>query len=135
LEFKGKMAGEEYLIRLGMLEQEANKLQEQFQLVEQQIQEFEILRLSLEKLDETEEKAILANLGRGIYFKTELKDKNLFVNVGNGIVLRKTPQETVEIIEKQINQLQNLRQNLEKQIGNMNLQVQDLVESARGEKA
>ena len=125
------MAKEDYLIRLSMLEQEGRKLEEQLQLINQQLQEFQVLNLSLEKLNKTEEKEILAGLGRGIYFKTELKDKKLFVNVGDNIILKKSPEETIEIINKQIRQLEGMKEKLLIEIENINHQLQELVEETQ----
>ena len=131
-----------------MLQQEAGKIEEQVQIINSQIQEFEILKLSLEKLDlemlplqkvakdsglkPTTE--ILAPLGKGIFFKSELKDKELFVNVGNGIVVKKNPAEAGKVINKQIKQMEDIRGKLLNEIEKINFQLQELVQEDQKEK-
>jgi len=123
------MAKEELLFRLSMLEQEAKKLQEQIELINQQQEEFEILKGSLKKIDSSKEKEFLASLGKGIFIKSEIKDKKLFVNVGEGIVVKKKPEEAIEIIDKQIKELNKLRVSLMEQLENLNSEMRKLVES------
>lgn len=122
------MGKEEYLYRLSLLQEEANKLEEQINIVNQQINEFEILKLSLEKIDEGRE--ILAGLGKGVFVKSETKEKELFVNVGCGIVVKKNIQDTGEIVDKQIKQMFQLKVNLLHQIEQINIELQNLVERA-----
>ncbi len=116
-----------------MLEQESNKIEEQISLINQQIEELEILKSSLEKLGETKEKEILASFGKGIFFKSELKEKELFVNIGAGIVVRKKPKQTAEIVQQQVAQLEGIKEILMKNIGDIRLQLEALVEQAQKE--
>jgi len=125
------MAKEDYLIKLSMIQQQAEKLQEQVQIVNQQIAEFEILNSSLDKIEKSKEKEILANLGKGIFIKSEIKDKELFVNVGQGIVVKKRAEETIHIINKQVRELEELKANLLGEIEQINFQLQELLEEAR----
>ena len=128
------MNREEYLIRLSMLEQEANKIEEQIGIISQQINELEVLKSSLKNLDRNEKRELLAPLGRGIFFKSELKEKELFVNVGQGIVVKKSPEETAEIIERQVSQLGEIKEQLITNISEVRMQLEDVVEQARQEK-
>ena len=96
---------EQYIYQLSMLEQEAQKLQEQMQIIEQQVLELQSLEHGLQELDKTNEKAMLSNLGKGIFMKTEIKDKNLFVDVGNKTFVKKDVPQTLKIIEEQLSKL------------------------------
>ena len=127
------MAKEEYIFKLSLMQQEAEKMQEQLQIVNQQIQEFEVLKLSLNNLEKEKEKEFLASLGRGIFIKGEIKDKELFVNVGNGVVVRKKPEENCNIIDKQVRELAELKRNLLLELEKVNFQLQELLEEARKE--
>tara|TARA_Y100000310_G_scaffold336305_1_gene420454 strand:- start:706 stop:1086 length:381 start_codon:yes stop_codon:yes gene_type:complete len=126
------MAKEDYLLQLSMLEQEAKKLHENMQVIDQQVQELEVLKASLSNLDDKKE--ILANLGRGIFIKSQIQEKELFVNVGSGIVLKKSPEDTQKIIEKQVLQLQEIKKELADNIEQINIQVQELVVKAQKER-
>jgi prefoldin alpha subunit len=65
--------------------------------LKEQVKELELL-----KGDEE----ILAPVANGIFIKANLKDvKTLKVNVGKGIMLDKTIPETIELIEKQENEI------------------------------
>lgn len=126
------MAKEDYLLRLSILDQEARKIQEQIQIVNQQILDLEVLSSSLDSLNN--EKEILANMGRGIFVKSKIQEKELFVNVGSGIVLKKTPEDTKKIIKKQIMQLEEIQKNLVNSVDGINEELQDLIIKAQKEK-
>ena len=128
------MAKEDYLIRLSMLENEAGKIEENIGLINQQIAELEVLKLSLEKLGESKEKEILAPVGKGIFLKSEIKDRELFVNIGCGIVIRKKPKEAAEVVQEQIKQLEEIKRSLMDSIGEIKMQFEGLVEEARREE-
>jgi len=123
------MAKEDYLIKLSMMQQEAEKLQEQVGIINQQIAEFEVLKLSLSNIGENKE--ILANLGKGVFVKSEIKDKELFVNIGQGIIVRKNVDEACKIIDKQISELGELKRNILHEVEKINSNLQELLEEAR----
>jgi prefoldin alpha subunit len=119
------MAKEQYLYQLAMLEQEANKFQEQMQLLDQQILEIQSIQRCLDELEHSKEKEIYANLGKNIFIKTELKEKNLLVDVGNKTFVRKSISDTSKIVDEQVykiaeakgkivEKLQELQQEMEK---------------------
>ena len=124
------MANEEYLLRIAEFQQEAEKINGQINLVNNQILELESLALSIEKLDEGQEE-ILASLGKGIFVKSKPLEKELFVNIGCNVVLKKTAKETIEIINRQVLQLENLKTSLEERIESLDMQFQELVKEAR----
>jgi len=125
------MAKEELLIKLSMLEQQANEQAEKIQAIDNQISELESLKLSLRKMEKSKGKEMLAPLGRGIFIKTEIKDERLFVNVGNKTIVKKTPRETEEIIESQINEMEGIKHHLMHNIQQINQQLQSLFEEAQ----
>ncbi len=128
------MVKEDYLLRLSMLEQESGKTEEQINLINQQISQLEALKLSLEKFETAKEKDILAPLGKGIFFKSELKEKELFVNIGAGVVVKKKPKETAEIIDRQIKEMNEIKEQLAQNIQRIAMQVQEVVEEAQKEQ-
>ena len=127
------MGKEEYLLKLSMMEQEANKIEEQIKIVNQQVAELESLKLSVKKIDGSE-KEILAPLGKGIFVKSDIKDKNLFVNIGAGVVVKKKPEEVIGLIDRQLDELNNIREELVNALEGVNAGVQELVEQARKER-
>lgn len=125
------MANEEFILKLSMMQQQAEKLEEQIQLINQQIQELGDLRLNLDKIKEGE---ILANLGKGIFVRSEIKEKKLFVNIGEKIIVRKTAEETQELIQKQILRLEEIKSQLLGEIQEVNLNLQNLIQEVKAEE-
>lgn len=128
------MAKEELLIKLSLLEQQANEIAQKIEAVDNQISELESLRLSLIKIEKSQGKEMLAPLGRGIFLRTEIKDEKLFVNVGSRILVKKSFKESAEIIEKQINEIGYVKSHLLRNIEEINKNLAILVEEAQKEK-
>ena len=95
---------QEQIIQIQLMEQEANQLNEQTQLIEQNIREMSELKESLDEIEKNG-KDILANLGKRIYIPVEIKDKNLIVEVGKGNYVKKNIKDTMKVIDEQINGL------------------------------
>lgn len=126
------MGKEEIILKLSMLEQKSEEIKQQIEAVESQISELESLRLSLKKIEKNRE--MLASMGRGIFLKTEIKDDKLFVNVGNKTLIKKTPSETIEIIDAQTKEMENIKRNLLGAIEQINANLAEIFEEARKEK-
>jgi len=125
------MTNENYILQLSRIQEEAKKLEEQLNIINNQIKEFEILKESLDNIDKTKNENFLASLGKGVFIETKINNKELFVNVGNNIVLKKNVKETNEIIDKQIKELNKIKEEIEKSIENLNIELQFLVEEAQ----
>lgn len=94
------MNEQEYFMQINMMGQEAQRLEQQIQVIDQQIMELNAVRESLQAISTSNGKAeILASLGKGIFVKADLKDKEVFVNVGKDVIIKKTPEETLKVIE------------------------------------
>jgi len=128
------MASEELLIKLSLLEQQANEQAERIQAIDNQINELESLKLSLIKINKSKEKEMLAPLGRGIFLKTEIKDEKVFVNVGSKTLVKKTPKEAEGIIDNQISEMENVKHHLMHNIGEINQSLSGLMEEAQKQK-
>jgi prefoldin alpha subunit len=96
------MNEQEYYMKMQMLGQEAEKIEQQVQIIDQQNMELMAVRESIAAMNENKEKEILANLGKGIFVKADIKDHNLFVNVGKDVLVKKTPDEAIKIIDDQL---------------------------------
>jgi prefoldin alpha subunit len=121
------MANEEILFKLSMLEQQAQEMKQQIESVDLQIRELESLKLSLEKLNENPSNEMLAPIGRGIFVKAELKEKDLFVNVGSNVIVKRTCNEAGEILTKQIEEISKIKRGIENNIGEIESQFLELV--------
>jgi prefoldin alpha subunit len=125
------MVNEEYILRLSMFEQEMNKLQEKMQVIDQQINELQNLQYGLQELDKSNEKEMMANLGKGIFIKTNIVDKNLLVDVGNNTFVNKNIPQTIEIIQKQLKSLDDAKNRVIQKIQEIQAEAMGLVEQVQ----
>jgi prefoldin alpha subunit len=121
------MEKQEYMIRLQMLQQEAEKIEQQVQAIDQQINELGGIRESIEALSTKKDKELLANIGKGIFVKTELKEEEMFVNVGRGIMVKKTADDTKRIIEEQTKKMFEAKESFMVRIQEIQEQMQNLI--------
>lgn len=122
---------EEDLYKLGLLEQQANQIQEQITLVVKKMQELDVLALSLDKIDKSKEKRLLASVGEGIYIDTDLRDKDLLINVGKNIFVHKTIGDARKLIDKQNKLLQELKGKMEVDVEKISKELNIMVENMK----
>jgi prefoldin alpha subunit len=111
-----------------ILRQQSEEVEQQLNLVNQQIAELEAFNKSLEILSKDKEKEILAPLGKGVFAKASRKDEKLFVNVGAEIFVRKTPQETKQVIGEQIEKFYQIKIQLTQQLQDFAQQFHKMVQ-------
>jgi prefoldin alpha subunit len=123
------MEEQEKFMQLQMLNSHYRETAQQVQVVEQELAELNDFAVSLEHLSKSDEKKMLAPLGRGIYVPAErIVGESLFVEVGAGIVVRKKIPSALEIIKSQISQLSALLSQLRTQETFYEAQLRQLVE-------
>jgi len=103
---------QELMMRASLIEKHLHELNDRADYVSQQIYELEEFKNNLKFLKDAKNKEVLASLGKGLYLKSSCQDNNFFVNVGAGIVLKKTPEETAEIITSQVKNLHEAKTSL-----------------------
>lgn len=128
------MANEQYIIQLAQLEQEANRFQEQLQLLEQQVIEIQNIQNSLNEIKNSKEKTIYANIGKNIFIKTEIAEKDLLVDVGNKTFVKKDVPETLKLIEEQLSKIAEAKDKIMEKLQELQGQMQTIVEQAEKEK-
>ena len=106
---KDKELQEKYL-EFQILNQQVKQTQQQLTVLEQQIIEFKTLDDNLDEIKKTKAgKEILIPLGAGLFTKGDLKDsKEILMNVGAEVIVKKTIPEAKQIIKRQIDQMENL---------------------------
>ena len=107
---------QESIIQSSLLQKQAQEIEENLMLIERQIQGMLELKDSLNHLSNSNEKEILSNLGHGIHMKTNLITKELFVEVGSGVVVKKQIPEVLEILEVQVRSLLEAKNHLQSQL-------------------
>ena len=125
------MANEEYMMQLSMIQEEARKLEEQLNIINQQVKEFDLLKESLTNIEKVKSEKVLTSLGKGVFVESKIESKELLVNIGNNVVLKRSTKETKDIIDKQIGELEKIRIQIESAIGDLDLELQRILEGAR----
>lgn len=128
------MAQEEYLMKLAMFEQEINRLGQQMQLVEQQALEMQNLQSGLQELEKSKEKKMLANLGKNIFIRTEILDKNLLVDIGNKTFVKKSIKETLKVVEEQLEKLMEAKKKLIEKMQEIQQETEKVIGEAEKKK-
>ena len=99
---------------LQVLDNQARMVADQLEKVDSNIMEIEYLKNSLGELKTSKEGAdILAPLSNGIFVKATLsKNDKLLVNVGNGIVVEKSVEDTKKLLDERISEISEMRDKL-----------------------
>ena len=113
-----------------MIEQEAQQLNQQIQLIEQNTIELQDLNKSLDEIKQEESKEILAGLGKGIYLPVKITDKNLIVEVGNKIFVKKTIPETKELIKEQLLKLNQGKLYVMEKLNGLQVEINQMLQSS-----
>jgi prefoldin alpha subunit len=119
---------QENLMKLQVMAQEANELDQQLQLIEQHINDMDSLNEGLEGLENTKSKDILANIGKGIYIPAEIKDKELFVEIGQKTVVKKSIPDAKIIIKSQIEKLNSAKLEVMSRVEGLQREMSNLMD-------
>ena len=120
---------QQQIMQIQMMEQEAQQLNQQLQLIEQNVSEMQELGLSLDEVNKGESKEILASLGKGIYIPVEIKDKKLIVEVGRKNFVKKTIPKTKEIIKEQLEKLVTAKAQIIERLDSLQIEINGLMQS------
>lgn len=93
------------IIQAAQLQRQHEELSQHLEIVARQIEELETFNKQLNNLKNAKGREILASIGKGVRAKTQILDDKLFVEVGSGVIVKKTPEQTQEVIQEQIKKL------------------------------
>lgn len=125
---------QEEVIKLSFLEQQASKIEEQLRIINQQVIELQNLMHSLDELQETKEKDILAGLGRGIFVNAELKNREFLVDVGDKTFIKNNSEGVKNMIKMQVDEMDKVKGSLIENIAEINQEMEKIVVEAQKEK-
>jgi prefoldin alpha subunit len=118
---------QQQIMQIQIIEQEANHLNQQIQLIDQNVSELKELKASLEEIDKSETREILVNIGKKVYLSAEIKDKRLIVDVGSKNFIRKSAKDTGKIIDGQINRLSDGKNQIMEQLESLQSEINNLL--------
>ncbi|MEM2873889.1 MAG: prefoldin subunit alpha [Candidatus Nanoarchaeia archaeon] len=107
---ENKKVLQEKYIELQLLSMQIQQLEQQLETLDQRMQEFLNLRESLQKLSTLKANTkSLTPIGPGIFVDgTVDTTKGVLINVGAGVIVRKTIDAAQEIISKQLQKLEEI---------------------------
>lgn len=124
---KEQQAQQELMFKVSMFEQQIQQLHQQLQLVEKNVLDLDSLAFGMDELRGSVGKEVLAQLGRGIFVKTNMTSEELIVDVGNKNFVKKSITDTKKLIKKQIEKLHQIEEELKDKIEEINKEATELV--------
>ncbi|MEK6852709.1 MAG: prefoldin subunit alpha [Nanoarchaeota archaeon] len=98
------------ILELSIISEEVKRLEQQLLLIESQGATFSQLYSDLEEVLKNKDAEILTNFGSGVFVRAKLTDnKKVLVNIGSRVVVEKSIEEARDIIEKQMNSMEELK--------------------------
>jgi len=121
---------QELIYQLSILQQQAQQIQEQLQLVEQNVSDLSSISNGLNELKGKKDSEMLAPLGRGIFVKAKILSEELTVDIGKKNFVKKSIPETQEIILLQIDKIAQIKERLLDELDKINNQLLTLINTA-----
>lgn len=118
---------QDLIFTISELENNLNAQKQSLNFVDEQINDLGNLEAKILAVDINKEGPLLSSLGNGVFAEFDLRSKNLFVQVGSGIVIRKTPKDTLKTVREQLERLRTVRQQLLSSIDVLNSQLYSII--------
>jgi prefoldin alpha subunit len=107
---------QEQISQARVLENGMKEAEQHLNFIEEQLSELSAFHQNLESLENNSQKQFLASLGKGVYLSGELKSKELLVEIGKGVMIKKSPLEVKKTLEGQIKKLKEAKSYLQNQM-------------------
>lgn len=124
---KEQEISQELLYKLSVFEKQIEQLNQQLQLIEKSTLDLNSLDFGMDEIKGSVGKEVLAQLGRGIFVKTNIASEELIVDVGEKNFVKKSIPETKKIIKEQLEKLNQLKKELEDKVEEIDKEVAELV--------
>jgi prefoldin alpha subunit len=102
-------------------------LRSRYQIVLASINDLQVSKSALEEISKAGEGVeLFLDIGGGVYGKAVLKDTNRFlVNTGSGILIERSLEETLKLVDKRLNELNNARGSIETQMSSLQARIDE----------
>jgi prefoldin alpha subunit len=121
---------QEVVMKLERSYQQSREIEEKLGIVEQQVNELQMFETNLKELESIPNKEMLASLGKGVFVKADMKEKKLYVDVGSGVLIKKTPAEALVVVKDQMEKLGEMQAQLQGQYEVLSGELQALMRKA-----
>lgn len=112
-------------MEMQMMEQKNKQLEAQTNAIAKQIAEMEGLIESLIAIEKNDE--ALLPIGKGIFFKNKITNKNLLLNIGSGIIIEKDIPVTIKLIKEQITKLNEMAMRYQEEFMKAQRRMEELI--------
>lgn len=108
---------QEKYFQFQLIVQQIEQIDQVISTLRKQVEELNTLKQTIEEItDIAEGNELLVPLGAGIFLKASLNDtKELLMNVGSKVVVKKTPLEALEMIKIQIEEITRVLEDTERE--------------------
>lgn len=115
------------IVELRSFETIMNELRSRYQIVIASINDLQVSKSALEEISKAGEGVeLFLDIGGGVYGKAVLKDTSkLLVNAGSGILIEKSFEEAIKLIDKRLNELSNARNSIEIQMNDLQTKIEE----------
>lgn len=95
----------ELVFRAQFLQRQAEELEQNLVAIENELFDLQNTDKNLDFLSKSVENSSISTIGKGLHVRTNIESKQLFVEVGAGVVVKKSPEDARKIIETQMRKL------------------------------
>lgn len=108
---------EKSIFELNIMNAKLQEMEQQLQIIEKQINEFQMTSLALEDLETTEvNNELLSPIGQNIFVKSKLLDnKEVIIDLGSKVFAKKSIEEALEIVNKKFKDFVSIREKIAEQ--------------------
>lgn len=118
---------QELIFKLTAMEQQMQQIQQRLQVVEQNLVEMASLNVGLGDLGNMKDKEIFAHIGMGVFTKAKIISDDLLVDVGDKKFVKKSVQDTQDLIKEQMGKLEEVKIELNVSMENLSREAQKMM--------
>ena len=118
---------QELIFKLTAMEQQMQQIQQRLQVVEQNLVEMASLNVGLGDLGNMKDKEIVAHIGMGVFTKAKIISDDLLVDVGDKKFVKKSVQDTQDLIKEQMGKLEEVKIELNVSMENLSREAQKMM--------
>jgi prefoldin alpha subunit len=115
------------LLEMQMLNQQMQHLQQQLQSLDQQLGSLENLKSDLDSLKNQKDAKTYSALNGGVLVESEIKESDsVLLSVGANVLVKKKKEAALELIDRQLKDLKEIRVKLENEANKMAMHMMSL---------
>jgi len=125
---------QEIMMKAQQFDNRIKELHENLEFIDSQVSELDLFKSSIADFSKFEGNEIISSIGKGVHIPAEIKSKELLLEVGAGIVLKKTPEQALSIIDSQISRIKEARINILSEIDFCQTEFQSIIKKLKFER-